>query len=119
MRPHRPTLFSSFWMGGYESACHINRKGRRLDMIAATQHDRFVGDDYRLLKTMNMSVARDTVRWHLIERRPGAFDLASLEEQVRAARNEHVQVIWDLCHYGWPDDVDRRVTAKVWWNTWG
>ena len=36
---HQPTVFSSFWMGGFESACHITRKGNRLDMIAATQHD--------------------------------------------------------------------------------
>jgi hypothetical protein len=25
---------------------------------------------------------------------------------VRAARDAGVQVIWDLCHYGWPDDLD-------------
>ena len=25
---------------------------------------------------------------------------------LEAARDEGVQVIWDLCHYGWPDDLD-------------
>jgi beta-glucosidase/6-phospho-beta-glucosidase/beta-galactosidase len=25
---------------------------------------------------------------------------------VRAAREAGVQVIWDLCHYGWPEDID-------------
>ena len=25
---------------------------------------------------------------------------------LEAARREGVQVIWDLCHYGWPDDLD-------------
>jgi polysaccharide biosynthesis protein PelF len=25
---------------------------------------------------------------------------------LRAARNNGIQVIWDLCHYGWPDDID-------------
>lgn len=39
-------IFSSFWMAGFESACHINGKGIRLDMIHATQHDRFVDEDY-------------------------------------------------------------------------
>jgi hypothetical protein len=24
---------------------------------------------------------------------------------LRAARDNDVQVIWDLCHYGWPDDI--------------
>ncbi len=25
---------------------------------------------------------------------------------LRAARESGMQVIWDLCHYGWPDDID-------------
>ncbi len=37
--PARPHVFDSFWMGGFEAATHINGAGRRLDMLAATQHD--------------------------------------------------------------------------------
>jgi len=33
-------LFRSYWQAGFESACHINRAGARLDLLAATQHDR-------------------------------------------------------------------------------
>ena len=25
---------------------------------------------------------------------------------VRSARKSNVQVIWDLCHYGWPEGLD-------------
>ncbi|MEJ7713766.1 MAG: hypothetical protein WKF84_28945 [Pyrinomonadaceae bacterium] len=25
---------------------------------------------------------------------------------LRAAREEGMQVVWDLCHYGWPEDLD-------------
>ena len=25
---------------------------------------------------------------------------------LEAARAAGVQVVWDLCHYGWPDDLD-------------
>jgi len=25
---------------------------------------------------------------------------------IRAAQDTGVQVIWDICHYGWPDDID-------------
>ncbi len=100
-----PTLFETFWMGGFESATHINRFRRRLDMLAATQHDRFADTDYALLRSIGMGAARDAARWHLIER-DGHFDFDTLAPLVRAARRHDVQVIWTLCHYGWPRDVD-------------
>src|SRR5690606_8148594 len=58
-------VFQSFWMGGFESACHINSARCRLDMIAVTHHDRCADEDYALLRSMNMLTARDGVRWHL------------------------------------------------------
>lgn len=102
---HRPNIFSSFWMAGYESACHINGKGQRLDMIAATQHDRFVDDDYARLRQVGLTSVRDTVRWHLVDR-GGDFDFSSLDPMLAAATRHGVQVTWDLCHYGWPDGLD-------------
>ena len=110
---HRPTLFTSFWMAGFESACHINRKRKRLDMVAATQHDRFIDEDYARLRQMGISSVRDTVRWHLIERTPGAYDFASLEPMAAAAERHQMQIVWDLCHYGWPDDLDLFAPAFV------
>lgn len=104
MTPDNP-LFRSFWMAGFECACHINSAGARLDMTAALQHDAFAAEDYRRLREVGIAVARDGLRWHLIER-AGAFDWSSWLPMLRAARQEGVQVIWDLCHYGWPDDID-------------
>ena len=106
-------LFRSFWMGGFESACHINRKGRRLDMLAATQHDRFIDQDYAQLLPLNIRTVRDTLRWHLIEQRPNSYDFSSLDPQLDAARRHGIQVIWDLCHYGWPDGLDIFSAAFV------
>lgn len=106
MNRHVPSLFRSFWMAGFESSCHINQYGRRLDMIASTQHDRFIDGDYGRLLSFDMRTVRDTVRWHLIERSPGIYDFSSLQGQIEAARRHGIQVIWDLCHYGWPDDLD-------------
>lgn len=106
--PHgfRPALFQSFWMGGFESSCHVNRNGERLDMLAATQHDRFVDEDYARLRSERLGTVRDTVRWHRIERAPGEYDFSSVEPYVRAARRHKMEVIWDLLHYGWPDGLD-------------
>lgn len=109
---HRPSIFSSFWMAGFESACHINRKGVRLDMMAETQHDRFADEDYFRLRQMGITSVRDTVRWHLIDK-GGRYDFSSVDGMARAARNNAMQVIWDLCHYGWPGDVDLFSPAFV------
>ena len=75
-RPQPSGLFSSFWMAGYESACHINRRGERLDMIAATQHDRLLDDDYARLRSVGIGAARDTVRWHLVETAGAALSIS-------------------------------------------
>ena len=102
----RPALFRSFWIGGFESATHINRQGVRLDMLQATQHDRFVSEDYGRLPSVGIQTARDTVRWHLVEAVPGQYDFASLDQFLHAARRHQVEVIWNLMHYGWPADLD-------------
>jgi hypothetical protein len=98
--------FQSFWIGGFECSCHRRRDGRRLDLIAATGHDRFAAADYARARDLGMRTVRDGVRWHRIETSPGRWDFSSLLPRVRAARDAGVQVIWDLCHYGWPDGLD-------------
>jgi beta-glucosidase/6-phospho-beta-glucosidase/beta-galactosidase len=103
--PARPHVFDSFWIGGFEAATHVNDAGRRLDMIAATQHDRQVDHDYQLLRSVGITTVRDATRWPLIEQ-DGKFDFSSLAPMVVAAERHHMQVMWTLCHYGWPDGVD-------------
>jgi len=98
-------LFRSFWMGGFECSCQINAAGARLDMTGALQHDMDCAKDYARLRDAGLRTARDGLRWHLIDR-GGQFDWSSWLPMLKAARDEEVQVIWDLFHYGWPDDLD-------------
>lgn len=93
-------------MGGFECSTHRDKRNRRLDLIRSTQHDRFALYDYRRLVDTGMQVARDGVRWHLIETEPYRYDFSSLDSQVKAARETGIQVVWDLFHYGFPDDLD-------------
>jgi beta-glucosidase/6-phospho-beta-glucosidase/beta-galactosidase len=103
--PAQPHIFDSFWIGGFEAATHINEAGKRLDMIAATEHDVQVDEDYARLRNVGIHTVRDAVRWHLIERN-GTFDFSSLAPMVVAAERHGMQVMWTLLHYGVPDDVD-------------
>jgi hypothetical protein len=98
------SLFRSFFIAGFECSCQINSAGRRLDMISSLEHDVFVTEDYRRLREVGIASARDGLRWHLIDR-AGCYDWCSWLPMLEAAAREGVQVIWDLCHYGWPDDL--------------
>ena len=99
-------LFESFFLGGFECSTHRLKSGRRLDEIDATRHDRFAVDDYFRLQSQGIRTAREGLRWHLIEKTPLEYDFSSLLPMIQAARNTKTQIIWDLCHYGWPDWLD-------------
>jgi hypothetical protein len=45
------------------------------------------------------------VRWPLVDR-AGRYDFANLRPFLSAARGEELDVVWDLFHFGYPDDVD-------------
>lgn len=103
---HTPTLFDSFFMGGFECASHRRRDGRRLDLLHSTGHDDHAAADYRTMRGLGLRSVRDGLRWHRIETSPGRYDWSSFLPMLHAARDEGVQPIWDLCHYGWPDGID-------------
>jgi beta-glucosidase/6-phospho-beta-glucosidase/beta-galactosidase len=96
--------FRSFWMAGFESSCHINGNGIRLDLIAATQHDQLIDEDYARIRELGIETAREGMRWHLIDR-GRRMDFSSVLPMVEAAERHGIQVIWNLCHYGWPQDL--------------
>jgi hypothetical protein len=101
-----PSLFKSYFLGGFECSTHRRRDGRRLDLLAATRHDRLAAQDYQQLADFGIRSVRDGLRWHLIEASAGRYDWSSFLPTLHAARDSDVQIIWDLCHYGWPDDID-------------
>jgi beta-glucosidase/6-phospho-beta-glucosidase/beta-galactosidase len=115
------SIFKSFWIGGFESSTHRlprrkamgNFAGLRLDLIAATRHDKFARQDYARLQSVGIRTARDGVRWHLIEKSPSRYEFSSLVPMLRAARETRTQVVWDLFHYGWPDGLNIWSSAFV------
>ncbi|PWU12907.1 MAG: beta-glucosidase [Verrucomicrobia bacterium] len=103
--PQTP-IFRSFFAAGFECSTFRRRSGQRLDLVASTRHDQFARQDYERLEQREIRVAREGLRWHLVEQTPGHFDFASARPIVEAARATDTQVVWDLCHFGWPDHLD-------------
>lgn len=99
-------VLDSFFIGGFECSTHCRADGRRLDIVEATGHARFCTSDYASLRKQDIRLARDGLRWHRIEAKPGTYDWSSLLPMLEAARQAGITVMWDLCHYGWPDGID-------------
>ena len=99
-------IFASFFLGGFECSSKLRSDGKRLDLLESTSHARLCGYDYHSLTKYDIHAARDGFRWHLIQERAGVYDWSSITPMVQAARDNDVQVVWDLCHYGWPSWLD-------------
>lgn len=101
-----PTVFQSFWQGGFECSTHRRQDGHRIDVHATTGHDVHAREDFFQLAGHGILTCRSGLRWHVIERSPGRFDPRSFIAEATAAQAVGTQVIWDLLHYGYPDDMD-------------
>ncbi len=97
--------FASFFMGGFECSSHRRSDGLRLDLIRSTGHEGHVLNDYLACAELGLLTVRDGLRWHLIGADRGRFDWSSWTFMVEAAQAAGIQVIWDLCHYGFPDHL--------------
>ena len=106
MRP----LLQSFFIAGFEASTMRRRDGRRNDLVAATRHDELAVEDFARVQSVGITTVREGAAWHRLQPRPGIFDPRPVLSRVRAAEAAGIQVIWDLCHFGWPDDVDPFAT---------
>jgi hypothetical protein len=98
-------MFRSFYLAGFECATGYNMHGEWIDQIAATEHDVHCEADYARLAEVGIHGVREAIRWPLVDRR-GRYDFASVEPFICAAQRHGFDVIWDLFHYGYPDDLD-------------
>jgi beta-glucosidase/6-phospho-beta-glucosidase/beta-galactosidase len=97
--------FNSFFMGGFECADHINRSGVRINLLHETEHHLRAFNDYELLYSLEIKVVREGVCWSTVEKSPYVFDFSSLKDRMDAAAALGIQIIWDLCHFGYPVDM--------------
>jgi hypothetical protein len=93
------------FLGGFECSTHRLADGRRLDLLTSTRHRELVDEDYARLRSIGITSCRDGISW-VEAARPRGFDFRSVAPMVRAAARHRLAVIWDLLHFGWPDDVD-------------
>ncbi len=106
-------LFAGVFLGGFESSCHKLESGIRLDLLASTRHDVFADADYARLSSVGITACRDGVSWVSSERARGEYDFSRFASMLAAAEKHDIDVIWELMHFGWPDDVDPFAASFV------
>tara|TARA_R110002012_G_scaffold176161_1_gene341027 strand:- start:2453 stop:3586 length:1134 start_codon:yes stop_codon:yes gene_type:complete len=97
--------FQTFFMGGFECADHINRSGERVNLLKETAHDLRALEDYQLLSEIGIRVVREGICWSQVERSPNVYDFTEIYQRMHAAERAGMQQIWDLIHFGYPDDL--------------
>ena len=97
--------FKSFWMAGFECTDQINAFGNRVDFLETTGHLSMLDDDYKNLSIFEMKTVREGIRWSVVEKSPYQYDFSTVGEMIGVAQNNDIQQVWDICHFGFPDDL--------------
>jgi beta-glucosidase/6-phospho-beta-glucosidase/beta-galactosidase len=101
----RPGIFPTFFLSGFECSSFLWKHGPRRNLVVETQHDRHAAEDYRILNKLGIAVAREGIPWPLADR-GGSYDFSLIAPYIEAMNASKITPVWDLCHYGYPDDLD-------------
>lgn len=105
-------IFPTFFLSGFECSTFVWKDQGRRDLCAEIRHCDHVQEDYAFLRELGIGVAREGVPWPSIDR-GGVCNFSQLDPFIEAMRIQQVLPIWDLCHYGYPDDLDPFSDAFV------
>ena len=98
-------LFDSFWMGGYECSDQLNCFGHRADLLHTSGHLQLLDEDYKSLAQFKIKTVREGIQWSKVEKRPYEYDWSTVVYMFEKAKANNIQQIWDICHFGYPDDL--------------
>ncbi|MFM8322275.1 MAG: b-glycosidase [Chloroflexota bacterium] len=101
----KPGLFPTFFLSGFECSTFRWRNLQRRNLIEETQHHLQARSDYQLLRQLGIAVSREGIPWPMVDRL-GQYDFSAIDPMLAAMNEAQILPIWDLCHYGYPDDLD-------------
>jgi beta-glucosidase/6-phospho-beta-glucosidase/beta-galactosidase len=101
----RPGIFPTFFLSGFECSTFRWRDKKRRDLVEETQHRQHVQEDYNILRDLGIAVSREGIPWPAVDKN-GSYDFSPVDPMIEAMNRAQVLPVWDLCHYGYPDDLD-------------
>ena len=99
------SIFPTFFLSGFECSTFDWKDVGRRDLCEETRHREHADEDYRMLRHLGIAVAREGIPWPLVDR-GGSYDFSYIDPFLAAQRRHRILPIWDLCHYGYPSDLD-------------
>jgi len=99
-------IFPTFFMAGFECSTFVWKDHQRKDYISVTGHDRHLNSDYTAAMDLGIGVVRESIRWPVVDCGNGRYDWSSIDPVLQVMNECHMTPIWDLCHYGFPDECD-------------
>jgi len=107
-------IFPTFFLSGFECSSFLWGKDKvRRDLNAELRHYQHADEDYAMLPPLGIAVAREGIPWPLVDKGGGRYDFTCIDPFLEAQRNHNILPIWDLCHYGYPDDLDPYSEAFI------
>jgi len=92
-------------MAGYECSDQLNASGKRVDFLNITGHLELINEDYKDLSLFNIKTVREGIRWSMVEQSPYKYDWSAVQLMMENAKSNFIQQVWDICHFGFPDDL--------------
>ena len=103
--PAREGIFPTFFLSGFECSTFLWKDQGRRDLATETGHYEHMEEDYEMLRGLGIAVSREGIPWPLVEK-DGKCDFGMLDPVLEALDKCKILPIWDLCHYGYPEDTD-------------
>lgn len=73
--------------------------------MALTGHDALLAQDYENTISLGCTTVREGIRWSRVEIAPYQYDWSAVKRMISIAADKGMQIVWDICHFGFPDDL--------------
>jgi len=92
--PVRAGIFPTFFLSGFECSTFVWKNQGRRNLTAETQHLQHADEDYAVLRSLGIAVAREGIPWPLVDKE-GGYDFSGLDPVI-AAMNRY-QILPGIC----------------------
>ena len=108
-----PGIFPTFFLSGFECSNFLWKDGVRRNLVAETGHDRHAAEDYRILSSLGIAVAREGIPWPLVDR-GGAYDFSMIDpyiEAMNASGSKQMVKTWSRTSTIFPEMVGHTIAV--------